>query len=97
MFGVADFYLGVDNKAKSDGTFKVYPNPANDKLYVQFNSTDISEKTTYSIVDLFGRTVLENKYNATEYIDISVLAEGVYFIQIVNGTQTATNKFIKTN
>ena len=98
VFGVADFYLGVDNlKSKGNNSFTVYPNPANDKLHIQFNSTNLSEKISYSIIDLYGRVVLENKSSIPEYIDISGLADGVYFVRILDGTQVLTNKFIKAN
>jgi hypothetical protein len=98
VFGVADFYLGVDNlKSKGNNSFALYPNPANDRLYIKFNATNLSEKISYSIIDLYGRVVLENKSNIPEYIDISSLADGVYFVRILDGTQVLTNKFIKAN
>ncbi len=96
VFGIADYHLGIDPLiSKNKNSFTVYPNPANDKLYLNSNLPVLSEKISYSIMDIFGRKVLENKFNATEYIDISGLAEGVYFIRIVDGVQVSTNKFIK--
>ena len=98
VFGIADYYLGIESpKTKSVNTFTVYPNPANDKLYVASQLADVTENLTYSIMDLYGRMVLENKFNGAEYIDISHLSEGVYFIRIVDGTQVSTNNFIKVN
>ncbi|MES2139916.1 MAG: T9SS type A sorting domain-containing protein [Bacteroidota bacterium] len=98
VFGIADYYAGIDSPdSKNKNTISVYPNPANDKLYINLNSDNGSEKITYSIIDLYGRAVLENKSDSAEYIDISSLAEGVYFIRIVDGVQVSTNKFIKAN
>lgn len=98
VFGIADYYAGIDSPdSKNKNIISVYPNPANDKLYINFNSDNGSEKINYSIIDLYGRMVLENKFNSAEYIDISNLAEGVYFIRIVDGMQVSTNKFIKAN
>ncbi|MCE9540380.1 MAG: T9SS type A sorting domain-containing protein [Bacteroidetes bacterium] len=98
VFGIADYYAGIDSPdSKNKNAISVYPNPANDKLYINLNSDNGSEKISYSIIDLYGRAVLENKFDRAEYIDISSLAEGVYFIRIVDGIQVSTNKFIKIN
>lgn len=98
VFGIADYQLGTGTPStKNNNRITVYPNPANDKLYLISNSADLSEKITYSITDLFGRKILENKFNPSEYIDISGLSEGIYFIRIVDGIQESTNKFIKVN
>jgi len=97
VFGIADYYLGIESpNSKSYTTFTVFPNPANDKLYINSNPGSDSEKISYSIIDLYGRIVLENRINSS-YIDISNIAEGVYFIRIVEGSQVSTSKFIKVN
>lgn len=98
VFGIADYHLGIDiSEAKNKNTISVYPNPANDKLFINSNSVNLSEKASYTIIDLYGRIILENKFKSREYIDISGLAEGVYFIRIVEGIKVSTNKFIKVN
>ncbi len=96
VFGAAHYFTGINTAAAKSSSITVYPNPANDKLFIKFNS-GASEKINYSITDLFGRVVLENKSNMPEYIDISSLSEGVYFIRITDGTQAVSNKFIKVN
>lgn len=100
VFGIADYYAGIDNRpviAKRANTITVYPNPASDKLYINSTAVNIAEKVTYSIIDIYGRMILENKINMPEYIDISSLSEGVYFIRIVDGHQVSTIKFIKVD
>lgn len=98
VFGVADFYAGIEQPviAKRKNPFTVYPNPANDKLYIA-SSANIGENARYSITDMYGRLIQENKVNLSEYIDISGLSNGIYFIRIADGTQVAAIKFIKTN
>ncbi|MES2593394.1 MAG: T9SS type A sorting domain-containing protein [Bacteroidota bacterium] len=98
VFGVADFHLGINSAvAKQANSMSIYPNPANDRLYINLNTINSSEKISYTIVDLYGRTVLKNSIIPSEYIDISALAEGVYFISIVEGQKVSANKFIKVN
>ena len=101
VFGVADFSIGINQLAAANTTIIVNPNPANDKLYIKtdypVSVSGMRDKETFSIIDLYGRTVLENKLNSSEYIDISNLSEGIYFIRIFEGTQVSTQKFIKAN
>jgi hypothetical protein len=69
--------------------FKVYPNPATNKLSIESNFVVDS----YIIYDLLGAKHLEGKYNSN--IDISTLAKGMYLIQMENETSFSTIKFIK--
>jgi len=57
----------------------------------------LSEATTATLFDIQGRkvisTLLENT-NSIQTIDVSSLNAGVYVVQLVNGTQTKTQKVI---
>ncbi|MFY9307846.1 MAG: T9SS type A sorting domain-containing protein [Bacteroidia bacterium] len=98
VFGVADFYAGIEQPviAKRKSPFTVYPNPANDKLYLAA-SASIAENAHYSVTDMYGRLVLQDKIDLSGYIDISGLSNGIYFIRIADGAQVSAIKFIKTN
>ncbi len=65
-------------------TFRLFPNPASEKLYI-----NLHQQFHYSITNLTGKTISEG--DAENEIDISILAPGLYFIEI-NGTY---QKFIK--
>ena len=100
VFGVADFYAGLQENAvitKRANTITVYPNPANDKLYITTAVNNPEEKLFYSIIDMYGRTVAQNKVATLEYIDIAELTEGIYFIRVVSGNKVSTVKFVKVN
>lgn len=67
-----------------ENPFNVYPNPANDMLFVDM-------KGEYRIINLMGQTVMTGGNNdAIQQIDVSGLSNGLYFISI-NGS---TMKFI---
>ena len=98
FFGAKSDLVGIENPtAKNDYTVSVYPNPANDKLFIKSNLDYPFQKISYTIVDLFGRTIFENILNISEYIDISSLADGVYFIRVTEDKNSSTAKFIKIN
>lgn len=71
---------------------KIYPNPANEKLFV--NST--AHISTLRVYDIMGNEVLTTKDcgNNTE-INLSSLPSGVYFIQLTTSRSIETLRFIK--
>ena len=80
--------LGVSNFNKESLKFKIYPNPATDKIYV----SGISDISNVSVYDFNGRKILENELsNVNSGIDLSNLPFGVYLLKI----QDETFKFVK--
>jgi hypothetical protein len=73
----------------------IYPNPASDKLTI--SGQDLTENIEISIINVTGKTVLQQKLNTSvsTNIDISGIAAGVYIARIATGNETTTVKFIK--
>jgi uncharacterized repeat protein (TIGR02543 family) len=78
----------VENK--QDAGFKLYPNPAKDKLYINFNSPI----TSGVIYDLQGKLVVEIVAGTTQ-IDVSNLLNGAYIIKIITSGNIFVDKLIK--
>ena len=81
---------GTHETIYKDNPFTIYPNPASTKLFVR------GENTQYiSITDLTGQKVVEKTFApdaaANKEIDISSLAQGIYFIRAANEIR----KFVK--
>ena len=73
------------------GTFVVYPNPANNILFVETRLIASLPDQTYRITNLMGQTLLTGNISAeTQQIDITILPAGMYFINV--GRQTV--KFV---
>ena len=70
---------------------KIYPNPANEKLFIKTTETNYS----ISISDINGRIIHLSKSLATNEIEISSLNSGMYFITIKSSEGNITKKFIK--
>ncbi len=70
----------------------VYPNPASD-----FISVRLAGNTTANIrmYDLQGRKIYESPINNQSKIDLTGLANGVYFYQIIRGHETVNGKLLK--
>ena len=74
-----------------DKEFSVYPNPANDYLYVK--GDDIQQIEIYNTV---GMKVFANDVINSESINIADFASGIYFVRIVDKQgNTSTTKIVK--
>jgi Leucine-rich repeat (LRR) protein len=74
------------NKFSENTQLKIYPNPANNKITI--DATDVAE---VKLFDVLGKQITSTKQNQ---MDVSNLPEGVYFIQVQNNQNTATQKII---
>lgn len=81
----ADENTAINESEVSDIT--LYPNPANDVVYIANNSGETIE--SIKISDVTGRILIElnNQLNSTTAIDISTLTSGNYFIEINTGSK----------
>ncbi|WP_178990303.1 T9SS type A sorting domain-containing protein [Winogradskyella schleiferi] len=99
LSGTGRFYLRFSESTLSTST------PDLDQLSIYcYNDHEtiviagqLSEATTATLYDIQGRkvfsTLLENT-NSIQTIDVSSLNAGVYVVQLINGTQTKTQKVI---
>jgi predicted acyl esterase len=68
----------------------IYPNPTNDKLFIQ---SDINAKS-YEIYDLSGKLLRRDNVNASA-INVGDLNSGMYFISLQTATSRFKAKFIR--
>ncbi len=70
----------------------IYPNPADNKLYIQSSEMD----SEMSIYNAMGTLVMKKKIsNQTEELDIANYASGIYTICITKDKKIQTQKFVK--
>ena len=76
-----------DGPSTSSGTLVVYPNPANNILFVETRLIASLPAQTYRITNLMGQTLLQGSITAeSQQIDISILPAGMYFINVYEQT-----------
>jgi uncharacterized protein (TIGR02145 family) len=68
-----------------------YPNPANDRLFLKNIK---SSNATIAIFDLQGNPIGNNKI-VSNFVDISDISKGIYFVKIVDSGNIVINKLIK--
>ena len=75
-------------------TFKLYPNPVSENLFIQFNN-----EISFAEINLFnvlGKNILKQNINNHNSITLNVtdLFNGVYFIQVKSLQESTTLKII---
>jgi len=86
-----DWYESIQ-EIQNDNLISIYPNPVNDKLYININKRSGSE--IFQIIDYQGKIVCE-KNNLTEnYIDVSMLANGIFILKYSDKKYYSIKKFV---
>jgi hypothetical protein len=88
-----NFATGINEN--KNFSFDLFPNPANEKLFIQI-SVLTTNSTTLTIYNALGEPVLTKKIiDKSSVIDISAVNNGVYFITLDNGHLTSRQKIMK--
>jgi hypothetical protein len=88
--------LGIKQNEVQQLDLKLYPNPANDNVYIEFAA--LQKNITIEVIDLLGKVVYGLQYNdESKYATIPVanLQNGVYLVKIKSNTGYSVKKFIK--
>jgi hypothetical protein len=75
----------------------VYPNPANEKITIDFGKLDFTNAELY-VKDISGWTVFKKTEinNTNINVDISSISKGIYFVNIINDNANIfTKKIVK--
>ena len=87
-FRSAEFYSSEENPE-----IILFPNPASEKIYLDFPGEEASGNEV-SVYDLTGRKLFSEKIAAGDNaVDISTLAQGMYFLEIKNDKGIVLKKF----
>ncbi len=88
------FLLNADSQEQENESMGIYPNPVNDKLFLNFRS---NAKYDGEIFDLNGKLVrtISNETLSSNFLDVSDLSQGVYTIKLTENDKPVVFKFIK--
>lgn len=88
--------VGVGKTSNNNTAITVYPNPAQDVLYISTGSSKASVKV--NITDMAGRVISKNEYahqNGIIPILLTQMVPGMYQYEIQSGDVTTRGKFVK--
>ena len=87
------FYVDGDVIEFDFISLKAYPNPTTNKIYISLGIDDIGA-LSYSVSSVNGAYIMEGTIDSNPFsLDVSTLANGVYFVHIFK--QEKLNKTIK--
>ena len=100
MLGIrlnGDFYVGLNDRQRSNIDFSVFPNPTNGILNLEVGS-QASSSYQITVRDAVGKIVLSDSFNpngsAKKQVDLSSFDRGIYFISIDNGEERTVKKVV---
>lgn len=80
--------IGIDeNELELNG--KIYPNPTNGLLNMNFN-----ESVEINIFDVSGRNIFSKTVNSPQTLDLNTLTNGIYLARIVAGNKIGSVKIV---
>lgn len=76
--------------------FNIFPNPAHENVAITFPEGMKKESTTIKILNLSGVCIMNTHFenNLLAKLDISNIAQGVYFVSITDGMKSVTSKLL---
>lgn len=86
-----DAPVSVSKVKNSELSISVYPNPAQDKLFVELNN----ESALVTLMDLSVKILLQSEVSKTNnYIDLSGIKNGIYLAQISSEVGVVNHKIV---
>lgn len=86
--------LGI-KEGEAPSLVSLYPNPTTEYLYIQLNK--VYKEINYNIKDIYGNNIFASQISTNETqakIDVSILKNGTYFIEMECDKNKVTKKFI---
>lgn len=73
---------GIEEEKKENESIELYPNPAEDHIYIRLKRTDHKQLEKVRIYNIVGVVVSEESYGENRPISVGFLPSGNYFIEI---------------
>jgi len=88
--------IAVVDFLNADDGLKIYPNPTNDLVTIDFLEQLSPQPTLVSLTNVYGQQILLNQNISKDQIklDLSELPSGIYFIGITLGEKTIERKIV---
>lgn len=90
--------VSLSNQIFAEESIAFWPNPVKNQLNVSYSENNFSSETEVSIYDMTGREIINLKdFDSTSNlsIDVSTLSNGIYILNLKDGTQSIQKKIIK--
>jgi hypothetical protein len=77
---------------------KLYPNPVAETLNVELETASFNNAMTVEILDITGRSLKIQSFSSENaQINVSELPQGVFFVRVQSGSNSAIKRFVRAN
>jgi hypothetical protein len=77
---------------------KLYPNPVAETLNVELETGSFNNTMTVEILDITGRSLKIQSFSSENaQINVSELPQGVFFVRVQSGSNSAIKRFVRAN
>lgn len=91
-YPVADETDAIENNSiLNNNTINVFPNP----VYSQLQISNAAVNSRIEIINVVGQIVKSSVLNQSNTVDVSLITNGVYFLNVYSNSNVSTIKFIK--
>jgi hypothetical protein len=89
----------INPSGKSFSVGNIYPNPASESVYIEWNSA-IKNRSQMQVIDMSGRVVRQQNINSIagfnkQYLNVASLSSGRYIIKIISAEDIVIDSFTK--
>jgi Secretion system C-terminal sorting domain len=87
---------GIDNYKADHNLIKIFPNPSNSKFNISIDAQFLNPKTIIKIYNSLGVLIFQKNISHTQFeIDLQNYRDGIYYLNINNGSTHYRQKIIK--
>ncbi|MEP7264140.1 MAG: T9SS type A sorting domain-containing protein, partial [Bacteroidota bacterium] len=92
VFRIDGVAVGVEENVSKTAAFRVYPNPASEKLFVNsIKSTNTDSPFTIFISNVLGEVQYSASFHGNDTsVDLNQFSEGVYFVTLTSDFTSET-------
>lgn len=86
----------INNNTSVESNFKIYPNPANEYIFIESPIINTNKTSSIKIYSSDGQLIInETSTNTLTTINVKKFAKGIYFVKVENVDDFMVKKFVK--
>ena len=90
--------VNTENVLAEENKVELFPNPTSEELTVRFDLVEALDKVTLRVTDATGRVIAHRPFENVQHnsfsFDVSSLASGVYYMDIITAAGRRTERFV---
>ena len=86
------YYVGIFDHEEFRNSINIFPNPTSDLIVIE---SSLGKPCSIEVYDIYGKSISTSQLVNETTIDISVLSNGIYILEVSDGNYSYTERIIK--